>query len=241
MKRLLLFACFLIAFFTASAQIRTTDEQVYSYADPMPEFPGGQTKMMEYIAQNIRYPGEALVNGLQGIVFVSFVVEKNGKITQVETIKSAAPSLDAEAVRVCESMPNWEPGKLNNQTVAVKFTLPIRFQFQTKDQTDSTAIIERVEEQPEFPGGQEAMFRFLATHIKYPKEAQKERIQGRSIISFVVNQDGSLSNYKIVKRLGYGADEEALRVLQAMPLWKPGKINGKPVRVKFTLPVLFQL
>ncbi len=98
-----------------------------------------------------------------------------------------------------------------------------------------------VEEQPEFPGGQAAMMKFLSDNIKYPVIAQENGIQGRVICNFVVERDGSITDVQVVRGQDPSLDREAIRVIQQMPRWKPGKQRGSAVRVRFTLPVVFRL
>ena len=99
-----------------------------------------------------------------------------------------------------------------------------------------------VESMPEFPGGQQALFKYLAENVKYPVIAQENGIQGRVICQFVVNKDGSIVDVVAVRSSGEPSlDKEAIRVIQSMPKWKPGKQRGKPVRVKYTVPVNFRL
>lgn len=98
-----------------------------------------------------------------------------------------------------------------------------------------------VEEQPEFPGGNAAMMKFLSDNIKYPVIAQENGIQGRVITNFVVERDGSITDVQVVRGVDPSLDKEAVRVIQSMPKWKPGKQRGSPVRVRFTLPVVFRL
>ena len=98
-----------------------------------------------------------------------------------------------------------------------------------------------VEEMPDFPGGTQKLADYLAKNIKYPQIARESGIQGRVFISFVVEPDGSVSNVNVMRSLGGGCDEEAVRVVKSMPKWKPGKQRGKPVRVSYILPVNFKL
>jgi len=98
-----------------------------------------------------------------------------------------------------------------------------------------------VEAMPEFPGGMGKLMNYLATNIKYPPLAKESGIQGRVFINFVVEPDGSISNVKVLRGIGGGCDEEAIRVVEAMPKWKPGMQRGKPVRVSYNLPVKFTL
>ena len=93
---------------------------------------------------------------------------------------------------------------------------------------------------PTFPGGMGAVMQYLSTNIKYPMEAENKGIQGRVICTFIVGADGSISNVKVSRSVDPLLDNEAVRVIKSMPKWNPGKINGKPCRVKFTLPVTFK-
>ena len=102
-------------------------------------------------------------------------------------------------------------------------------------------IFDVVEEMPQFPGGPQALFEFLGKTIKYPKDAEEAGIQGRVIITFVVEPDGSISDAHVVKSVSPSLDAEAIRVINAMPNWEPGKQNGEAIRVKYTVPITFRL
>ena len=124
--------------------------------------------------------------------------------------------------------------------------LSLAAQAQSVENADSVAVEETVyqsvEEQPEFPGGMKALMKYLADNVKYPRVSRDNKSQGRSTVRFTVNADGSISDAEIVRSTGdMYLDREALRVISEMPKWKPGKQNGKPVRVKFVLPVGFRL
>ena len=106
------------------------EEKIFDVVEQMPDFPGGMSALMQYLSKNIKYPVVAEENGIQGRVIVTFVVEKNGSITDVQVVKSVDPSLDKEAVRVVKSMPHWIPGKQNGSAVRVKYTLPVTFRLQ---------------------------------------------------------------------------------------------------------------
>ena len=100
-------------------------------------------------------------------------------------------------------------------------------------------VYDQVEEMPEFPGGMPAMIEFLQTNIKYPKDAIKQEVGGRVMVMFVVETDGSISNVRVARKVFPSLDKEAVRVVKAMPKWKPGKEKGRLVRVNYTLPVVF--
>ena len=105
----------------------------------------------------------------------------------------------------------------------------------------SNKVFDVVEEMPSFPGGQGALMSFLYSNIKYPVVAQENGVQGRVIVGFVVERDGSITDVKVMRSVDPSLDREAQRVVRAMPRWKPGKQNGSAVRVKYTVPVVFRL
>lgn len=105
----------------------------------------------------------------------------------------------------------------------------------------ATKVFDVVEEMPSFPGGQGALMKYLASNIKYPVVAQENGVQGRVIVSFVVERDGSISDVKVARSVDPSLDREAQRVVKSMPRWSPGKQNGSTVRVKYTVPVVFRL
>ena len=111
-------------------QAPVEEEKVFDMVEQMPQFPGGQTELLKYIANHLKYPTIAAENGVQGRVTCQFVVGKDGKVRDVKVIKTLDPYCDKEAIRVIMSMPNWIPGKQNGAAVAVKYTVPITFRLQ---------------------------------------------------------------------------------------------------------------
>ena len=112
------------------AQPEPKEEKVFEVVEQMPSFPGGDAALMEWLGKHINYPVVAQENGVQGRVVISFVVEKDGSITDVKVARSVDPSLDKEAVRVVKSMPKWIPGKQNGSSVRVKYNVPVKFTLQ---------------------------------------------------------------------------------------------------------------
>ena len=136
MKKFMLFiAAMMLSFVSASAQNtenKVEEARVFDVVEQMPEFPGGQTGLMQYLSQNLKYPAIAEENGIQGRVICDFVVERDGQVTDVKVIKAVDPSLDNEAVRVIQAMPKWKPGKQDGKPVRVKYALPISFKLPPK-------------------------------------------------------------------------------------------------------------
>jgi len=109
------------------------------------------------------------------------------------------------------------------------------------DSPKANSVYAFVEKMPEYPGGQGELMKFLSMKLQYPDSARHYDIEGKVVANFIVNEDGSISDAKIIKGLGYGCNEEVLRVIALMPKWKPGEQNGTAVKVYFTLPVTFKL
>lgn len=119
------------------------------------------------------------------------------------------------------------------------FVAPV---VEEEEEESAQQIFTVVEEMPDFPdGGLQGLLKFLAKNIKYPVIAQENGIQGRVVCAFVVNKDGSIVDIEVLRGVDPSLDKEAVRVLSTMPKWKPGKQRGKPVRVKYTVPVMFRL
>ena len=222
--------------------------EVFQVVEEQPMFPGGMEEMMKFLQQNVKYPKEAYEQGKQGRVIVQFVVNTDGSISNDTIVRSVDPLLDAEALRVVRSMPNWTPGKQKGEPVRVRFTLPVTFRLdngkestQKAETTNSEEVFKVTEELPQYPGGNAELMKYLAKNIRYPKGAQEQGIQGRVIVQFTVQKDGSITDSKVVKPAHTLLDAEALRVVDAMPKWIPAKQRGKEVACYFTIPVMFRL
>lgn len=146
--------------------------------------------------------------------------------------KSAAET--TETARAVEQGKAVEPEKTVQTSVAIT-------EAEKKDEIGDDKVFEVVEHMPEFPGGNQELMKFLSSNIKYPTNAEKNKIQGRVIIQFLVSKEGSIKNAKIVRSVDKELDAEALRVINAMPKWKPGMHKGEAVNVKYTVPVVFRL
>jgi TonB family protein len=247
MKRLELFLMLFFAAIIAIQGSAQNDEDVFYVVEEMPEFPGGDNAMRKYIADNVKYPEDAQKNNIEGKVFVSFVVGKEGNVKDATIERGVAPSVDQEALRVVSNLPKWTPGRQKGEAVNVKFTVPINFQLNNDenivetDEDEEVMVFQVVEDMPEFPGGENARRKFIADNVEYPESAKKEGVAGKVFVSFVVSKDGEVKDSKVVRGVNSALDEEALRVIKSMPDWTPGKQRGKKVDVQFTLPINFAL
>lgn len=237
---------------TTPVQIPTnlkSDDKIYDVVEVNAGFPGGDEACFRWIKDHIKYPKECIEKEIQGRVQISFVVEKDGSITDAKVLRPIHPLLSEEALRVVKAMPKWAPAKVKGQTVRSRFNLPVSFRLSTHVVTvegtpsgpysDNDSIYGVVDELASFPGGEAACMKWLSDHIKYPEECKKEGIEGRVHVQFVVNKDGSIPEVKVLKSPHPLLSEEAIRVVKAMPKWKPAKVKGEIVRQRFILPIKF--
>jgi protein TonB len=110
-----------------------------------------------------------------------------------------------------------------------------------EEEVEEDVIFTVVEDQPSFPGGEEARIRYLTENLRYPQMAREAGIQGTVFVTFVVERDGSVTDVRVLRGIGGGCDEEAVRVVRNMPRWEPGRQRGQPVRVQFNMPIRFVL
>ena len=224
--------------------------------DPM--FPGGSNAMKSFISSSLQYPREAAEKDIQGLVVYNFVVELDGTLSDFEIMHRAHPLLDAEALRIIKSMPPWRPAVYKGNNVRARNYVPMYFKLnkggRSSYSTASSAqtrksmpldpneeIFTIVDVMPQFPTGEEGLAKFISEYIRYPEHAKAENIQGRILCSFIVRQDGTVSNIEIVNGLDHELDNEALRVLSMMPKWTPGKNGCETVSVKCILPIDFTI
>ena len=151
-------------------------------------------------------------------------------VQEVEVLNVVEDNVETESIEV-----NTEDDKEAEVVIAAPVEAPV-------EEEEEEVVFVVFESMPEFPGGQQALFKYLSENVKYPVIAQENGIQGRVICQFVVNKDGSIVDVEVVRSGGDPSlDKEAIRVIKSMPRWKPGKQRGKAVRVKYTVPVNFKL
>ncbi len=151
-------------------------------------------------------------------------------VQEVEVLNVVEDNVETESIEV-----NTEDDKEAEVVIAAPVEAPV-------EEEEEEVIFKVVETMPEFPGGSKALFKYLSENVKYPVIAQENGIQGRVICQFTINKDGSIVDVEVVRSGGDPSlDKEAVRVIKSMPKWNPGKQRGKPVRVKYTVPVNFKL
>ncbi|SDT25893.1 TonB family C-terminal domain-containing protein [Mucilaginibacter mallensis] len=244
MKKPLLVLLILLAAITSKAQ-NTQKDSIYVTIENPPEFKKGD--FLTFAAQNILYPASAVKDHIQGKVFVQFIIQKDGKLSDAKIVRSVSPDIDAEALRVVNSSPPWKPGIQNGRPVPVSFTIPITFRLnlpaqkvdssvllKTNTSSNDTTIYKKTDVEPEFPGG---LMRFFTGYIRNNEKSKNN--EGTVRVAFVIEKDGSLTNIRITQSLSESADKEVIRLITQSPKWAPAMQNGKPVRVQFSCPIYF--
>lgn len=222
-----------------------------------------------FIGTSIKYPEQAKLQKIQGNVQTKFTVE-NGDVKGMDVLSKLGYGLDAEVMKAILNFDGFKDIKNGDYVLNIAFRLegtdsPIK-NDQTKpvdgyinlnqikvvgfanvnanQNTNQDKVMDfvSVDTPPKFPGGMEEFYKFLAREIKYPDEAKKNNVQGKVFLTFIVEKDGSLNEIKAAGRtLGYGTDEEAIRVLKLSPKWESGKVKGESVRVQYHMPVGFEM
>lgn len=219
--------------------------------------------MNNFISSMLSYPEEAREREAQGLVVYTFVVEKDGTLSNFTIIHRADPLLNEEALRILQAMPPWRPARHQGEIVRAETYVPMYFKLNKdavshqgqrtvapgtnvyaktdRDLLENSEIYTIVDKMPSYTYGEEELYKFILHNMRYPVKAKQEGIQGKILCSFVVGMDGAISNIEVVEGLDPELDKEAIRVLGLMPRWIPGENKGVKVNVKCLLPVDFKI
>ena len=218
----------------------------YDEVQQKPVFQGKDNDFRQYLGMNMRYPAVAYENGITGTVAVSFVIDKNGNVTDVKS-PVRIEYLSDELERVVKSSPAWKPGSQKGKDVAVQCYSFVEFKFQkteiAKEDAD-TVLFALVKVKPTFNGmdAEKGFREYVGKNTNYPAEAQEKGITGRVYVEFAIDVDGSVTDVRLLRGVDPLLDAEALRVINSSPKWTPGKYeDGKAVKVKYQFPVNFRL
>lgn len=214
--------------------------------DKKPTFQGGdQNNFTAWVTKNIKLIPSAFNKNGEVQSLVSFTVNEEGNVVSVKVLRGTSADADKEAIRVVTSSPKWEPAEKNGKAVPVTFTLPIIISNKTsihiyEEGKDDTVPFSLVENKPIFQGGDQNKFMvWVNENIKFPKEGMKGITTARIVVQFTVTAKGNVDNVKVLRGVNAAVDAEAIRVVSASPDWIPGKVDGKPVNVTFTFPIIF--
>lgn len=227
---------------------QSVESKIETEYDQIAEFEGGKYGIMRYLFRNLEYPIEALDYGVYGRVWVRFIVEKDGSLSNVSVEKDVNKWLDKEAVRAVSAMPEWSPAMKDNQPVRTYYRLPIDFSIREdgmvyQHEYDYTKTnVDSIAQMPSFPGGVKSLKNWMAKHIVYPDKALEKGIQGRVVTRLTIEEDGMITNIEIAEKVHKLLDRAALDLIELMPAWNPARdAEGNPIRTIFTLPVNFSI
>jgi TonB family protein len=243
-----------------------TTNEVFDVVETKPNPAGGMAGWNKYLSENLRYPEDAQSQGIEGTVIVAFVVNTDGAVSDIEILRGIGGGCDEEVIRIVKGSPNWTPGMAGGKPVRSRMRLPLRFKLaepvpsgnsanpefrpvallsatdgQDPSQENAEVFFDEQDTPPTPIGGTEAWQRHLSENLTYPMSARMRGIQGTVLVSFIVNTDGTVEQVELVRGIGGGCDEEALRIIKISPRWSPGMIKGKAVRTRMTLPTRFKL
>jgi len=222
------------------------NDKVFTEYETMPQFPGGDQALLDFVYKNLKYPESAIKEKKEGKVILRFVVTKTGEIEKIQVARSLQVDCDNEAIRVVKMLPKFRPGKYSGKPVDISYILPVTFKLPTIDHTDVILnqkfepdhIFDVVEQMPEFPGGISALLNFIDKNITKPPLAGG--LNYKVFCRMVIEKDGSVSNITVIKSVDSGCDKEAVRVLKLLPKFIPAKYNGQNVRAYYIIPVSFE-
>jgi len=229
--------------------ITDTHNEVFDVVENMPTPAGGNEGWNQYLSENLRYPSKAKKEGIEGTVYVAFIVNSDGSVRDAEILRGIGGGCDEEALKVIKNAPQWEPGTQRDKKINVRIRLPIRFALlnNSREEREGTLtstgseVFDVVETMPSLVGGTNSWNQYLAGNLQYPSEAKKKGIEGIVYVAFIVNNDGTVSNAEILRGIGGGCDEEALKVVKNSPKWDPGIQRDQKVNVKMRIPIRFAL
>jgi TonB family protein len=206
-----------------------------------PTFKGqGHESFNDWLRWQIKYPEDAVSRGVSGKVTASYTVNPDGTLSEPAIMYSADKSLGDAVVKAIVSSPQWEPPKNPESTDPFEASVTIKFALPDKISIPEEPFVV-VEEMPMFPGGDAALLKYITDNIRYPESAKTNNISGRVIIRFVVNSEGKAEEATVLRGVDPSLDEEAIRVVNSLPVFSPGKQGGKPVPVYYMVPVTFSL
>lgn len=268
-----IFSCVSILFimFSPVFSQRKSSKEVYKVVDQMPKFSDcvnedasdevdcSELELFKFMGENLLYPRAALMKGTSGKVYVQFIVEKNGSLSDINVVRDIGDDCGDAALELMNYMNNihsWIPGRKDGKVVRVIMTLPIVFKQELKEFDVEGDIYKVVDVMPRFPGCESIkdsierrtcsntkLFEFIFQNIYLTEEAKANRIDRKSYTQFVIYPDGKISDINIVRKVGYGCDEIVLNMMEKMKseiTWIPGYKDGKAVKVFFTLPIQFK-
>ncbi|UOQ98061.1 energy transducer TonB [Hymenobacter sp. 5317J-9] len=224
-------------------EIEKIEGQVYTYVEQMPQLPGGGGNRAIVLAIQglIKYPRQALAQGIQGRVLVNFTVGKKGVVRDVRIAQGIGGGCDEAVLEAVRQLPRFKPGMQQGKPVAVSFTVPITFRLPSGGAVEAPQVYALVDQMPELPGGggTAAIARALQQALVLPAELPAAGKPNKVFVGFIVDPSGTVHDIKVVRSLNASCDAAAIAAAEKLPRFVGGKLNGKPVSVSYVAPVVF--
>ena len=206
------------------------------FVEDEPDFPGGDSALRVFIKSNLQYPDTAKMYHVEGVVYASFIVEKDGSLSGFKILRGLGWGCDEEAIRVLKLMPKWAPATRKGELVRVQMNIPIRFEIEGQDCEIA---------KPSFPGGEDSLDAFISRNIRYGR-LRREEMTGEVVVVFLLlDSDGNIIKTYLapriggIGRIGGGCEEEALHIIKKMPQWIPAKCGEKNIPSNYNLEIKF--
>jgi TonB family protein len=257
--------------FSVLGLVHAQDEKVHQVVEVMPTVKGceeqsdwharhqcAQEKIAEHLKETLKYPSDAIASGIEGVAVVSFVVTDNGRLDDFTIVEDPGHGMGEAALKALKKMrKDWVVGTNRGVPVNTLMKVPVSFTLPEEEPEEPEIVMPDIfthpDQMPRFAGcedkeGTEAqnctfqkITQYMRDSLQYPEQARASRIEGTVVTKFVIDETGHVTSPEVVKGIGGGCDEEALRLLSAMPTWLPGKHNGDVVKVELQLPFQFRL
>lgn len=216
---------------------------VYKNPEIIAQFINGEVAFEEWLKSRFSSNNELKSVGEEMDINLNLVVDKAGEINRITKLSISNPKIVEAIETVFSDFPGYTPASVENIPVDSELNLHLTL---SKDGLKSFSekpsdVYLNVDQMPIFPGGLQAMRVFLAMNVKYPREAIQSKIHGKVYVNFVVDELGDVTNVKIIKGASWILEDEALRVIKLMPKWEPGRMEGKAVKVSYTVPINFNM
>jgi len=243
---------------TSVNDTRSSSNEIFSYVEEMPEYPGGPVALLSFLSENVVYHDRAIEMGIQGTVALRFVVTAQGTIGDIEILRGVDPLLDQAAVEVVKKITGFRPGRQQGGVaVPVWYQVPIAFRLLntentstsnaivtniTRNETSSSDVIfTSVEEPPIYPGGEIALLRWIQENVVYPDKATEMGIQGTVTLQFAVTATGGIGDVRILRGVDPLLDQAAINVVKKITGFRPGRQGGQAVSVWYNVQISFRI
>lgn len=223
---------------TFNSNFEITENTVFDVVEKAPEYEGGIESWNEYIKSNIQYPKTAKQMGVEGTVYVAFVINKDGTIDQPEILRGIGAGCDEEVLRLISEAPNWIPGEQSGQKVNVRMRLPVRFKLSSDQFVSKSLSDESSENSTDDAKASDAFNQHMSRNLKYPSDARSNGVFGTVFTKMKLDENGKIKSYSLSKGVSPDLDDEVLRVLGNAPNWT---VSGKEKSYNVILPVTFRI